>query len=675
MRTTILRVKRRRDDFLPPTLTIPLQQSKSTTSTATTSTTTTTTSTTADNQKQNQNCVVVGKKAKYDRRTKREDTILADLMHKNASLNDTLHSSGSRVSTNISSSSSSSPRSHIVFKRITNDTNNLFNNNQNNNMVQVVDLISKDLLEKPNNENNPRRRKNSRTYRDSELDDYDDGHNNKQPQKRRKISLQMVNRVTMSELNFLKMEQDPAKSNPNLASSSCCSSRIIGAQPKASLHHRPQDELNNKSKQKVLERVRHGNHGNHGNTIIHPIHRKIDESLCAINTSEQIMKHIQFVAQQSQNDTFKRNNNKNQNQIQQYLLKINCSNGSGTILHFAALFNSHNGAQEICYSNRWSFDFFHLKDKDGNTALEVANMVGSTGVVDVIESCLVQNQVNEQQNNNKTLEEKRDDEFVYDIYCVQNKVDDRNKTESPREEECKETNGENNITLPNTHQSCLSGEESNDGGINKNKNSDCGDNSKDAKSQTIVTDEIIDNIDDDDNIGCYGDAIYWNEMGEIVINDSQSDDEASNDSDTDSNEEDHAFNDYPDEEIDVDCESDNSSDSDQALTQSYYNRHYQHNGNNGSLLNSSSSSGDWDDDDKRGFTRMVQPIHSGQRRVNLGNIGVESDDSGDWDDDGEYREFMHGYVSKHINKRTIEKHPRSQDNQQYSCSKNLILKR
>ena len=39
---------------------------------------------------------------------------------------------------------------------------------------------------------------------------------------------------------------------------------------------------------------------------------------------------------------------------------------------------------------------------------------------------------------------------------------------------------------------------------------------------------------------------------------------------------------------------------------------------------------------------MVQPIHSGQRRVNLGNIGVESDDSGDWDDDGEYRGFMYG---------------------------------
>merc|ERR1712238_158524 len=230
---------------------------------------------------------------------------------------------------------------------------------------------------------------------------------------------------------------------------------------------------------------------------------------------------------------------------------------------------------------------------------------------------------------NNTLEEKRDDEFVYDIYCVQNNVDDRNKTESPREEECKETNGENNITLPNTQQSCLSGEESNDGGINKKKSRDCGDNSKDAESQTIVTKDIIDNIDDDDNIGCYGDAIYWNEMGEIVISDPQSDDEASNDSDTDSNEEDHAYNDYPDEEIDVDCESDNSSDSDQALTQSYYNRHYQHNGNNGSLLNSSSSSGDWDDDDKRGVTRMVQPIHSARERF---IIGADSDDcDGDWD--------------------------------------------
>jgi len=39
---------------------------------------------------------------------------------------------------------------------------------------------------------------------------------------------------------------------------------------------------------------------------------------------------------------------------------------------------------------------------------------------------------------------------------------------------------------------------------------------------------------------------------------------------------------------------------------------------------------------------MVQPIHSGQRRVNLGNIGVESDDSDDDGDDGEYRGFMYG---------------------------------
>ena len=37
---------------------------------------------------------------------------------------------------------------------------------------------------------------------------------------------------------------------------------------------------------------------------------------------------------------------------------------------------------------------------------------------------------------------------------------------------------------------------------------------------------------------------------------------------------------------------------------------------------------------------MVQPIHSGQRRF---NIGADSDDcDGDNDDDGEYRGFMYG---------------------------------
>lgn len=171
----------------------------------------------------------------------------------------------------------------------------------------------------------------------------------------------------------------------------------------------------------------------------------------------------------------------------------------GTVLHGAALWNDIEGAQQFLENG---IDI-RIQDGDGNTALDVAKMIGHDSVVELI-----------QKKKDSMIFEDEDD-YVYDFYYVD---------------------------TPNTEDS-----------------SDNGKAGKSTQEKNSNNSQNKDKTNDDDDWECIVELKngrgYWDQNGTLVIEPISSSANQANDGsnlgcddDYDSNDEDHIANDYPEED-------------------------------------------------------------------------------------------------------------------------------
>lgn len=245
-----------------------------------------------------------------------------------------------------------------------------------------------------------------------------------------------------------------------------------------------------------------------------------------------------------------------------------------------ALLNSISSAEYICTNYSGIIDF-NIVDEDGYTARDIAELVGSDGVANVISSYMVhdsknedwgyrflQQQQNQKQNpiqqrfQHKSLtgrrsgdssirddkKEEREEDYVYDVYCLkQSDGDDENEND---DHEVNNTDGRTEMDVESRvddEPSAMAQQQCNPNGYQRE-------------------DVVHSNENDDDEDGAVlvqmkGGVGYWNEKGELILEtapdfqDSQFDIE--DEDEYDSNCEEYDGNDYPDDDDDDDCNNDN----------------------------------------------------------------------------------------------------------------------
>lgn len=207
-------------------------------------------------------------------------------------------------------------------------------------------------------------------------------HSSKKP----RISLQMIDTKIMSESEFWRQHSSTENTQD--------SKEEKGSFPKKELRARMRRTV---SKMSTLSNT--SNISSKGKKILDPISRQIQDGLSNIHSvpstqvTEAIIKHVQLLLQ--------------------YPEKVNvlCSNGSGTILHACALYNTVEGTKYLLDNLASKIDF-QKRDSDHHTALQIAHSVGSRGVVDVIQSYWSGD------DGEDFGDEERDEDFIYDVYCV-----------------------------------------------------------------------------------------------------------------------------------------------------------------------------------------------------------------------------------------------------------------
>lgn len=257
-------------------------------------------------------------------------------------------------------------------------------------------------------------------------------------------------------------------------------------------------------------------------------------------------------------------------------------NNTGTILHAAAIFNDVDGAR---LALELGIDAT-VVDGDDHTALAVAETVGSTGVITLLQSSALGGHGHGDGHGHGALEDEDDDaDYVFDVYCLAGakesarERDDWDNWMSPADRDrARATSGDRRD--PNEHHS----EEVVDGeGVTKRSSSstsveDDARGNHEGNTTSLRKSSSPDTSGSDDNNSSSSDADecrveikggigFWNERGELVLeaqhsggatNGNNDDDSYGEGDDHDSNDEAYEGNDYPEDEDDA-MESDDEN--------------------------------------------------------------------------------------------------------------------
>ncbi len=288
------------------------------------------------------------------------------------------------------------------------------------------------------------------------------------------------------------------------------------------------------------------------------------------------------------------------------------SNNGSTILHMTALLNSTSGANYICTNYSGIIDF-NILDSDGYTARDVAELAGSDGVATIISNYMGMctgttsississthpiinsrsrygsdnNGINNRDMNRDNTKEEREDDYVYDIYCLKQDDGDDNESNNKHDSDDDDIRGGNNNDNTRTSTINMIQEQDIESRIDEkiDKGKDISDGNRNRLNMVSSGSYIhghniengqreglaVDNVDNECDfsttsstdhpvlVQMRGGVGYWNEKGELILeatpnngNDGHPLD-IDDDDDHDSNCEDYEGNDYPDDDDEED---------------------------------------------------------------------------------------------------------------------------
>jgi len=220
-----------------------------------------------------------------------------------------------------------------------------------------------------------------------------------------------------------------------------------------------------------------------------------------------------------------------------------------------ALMNSTEGAQAVCSLYHHVVDF-SLKDGDGRTAFDVAIETEVQGVVDVIKSYCDDEQVSIHQKNTakkgSTPKIDDDEDFVYDLYCLDYSHSNRKGNDSKIPEDGKAQQGhDDKHQRQNEGAIDVLSEETNVSGSAYSIELP-GNRSYYNNNEATIHRKNPDDSGDSDPVvvNMRGGVGYWVD-GELVLDmhqERESDESQMEDDEYDSNREDCDANEYPDED-------------------------------------------------------------------------------------------------------------------------------
>lgn len=351
-----------------------------------------------------------------------------------------------------------------------------------------------------------------------------------------------------------------------------------------------------------------------------------------------------------------------------------CTDGSGTIGHIIALHNDIDAFKALL-----EFDLKYLasrnfgksvlnvfqKDREGRYIYDVAKLVGASGIAKILETrgwdCINENNQSPSTNDNHGIENDEDDndDFVYDVYTLHH--DDNHNLSSSVATSLNPQIGDMSCdsscdaraalkTSPNDMlltKSDVNGSNEGHGSVNLNTFPGAPDklyNDQDDNSLPIIMD-------------VRGGVGYWGQNGQLILDVFPSDHDSDylEEDEYDSNRECCDANDYPEEEDSEDDYGnfDGKNVIDSAYFDSYLGGHSEFTsprfGNHRGYAIDNSYAIDSDSDDLETDEFRYRAANFGQKHVDR-NFRHQDDS----DSDHEYRGYMHGESSSWSNERIID---------------------
>ena len=410
------------------------------------------------------------------------------------------------------------------------------------------------------------------------------------PTKRKKLALQMVDSRTMTQREFWNDLQNatskvtsPAIKTSATASTADTTTGGVSPIPTKTASSSSSSSTTNTKNLAMKKKTKKKN----GNVILDPITHKINQSLLSLHPSndtnisnsnnsdptESIMAHLETIQTYGSSQLRKYINWKcilpqtsslpSKTAKTKSKSKPMASDGS-TILHMTALLNSTSGAEYICTNYSGIIDF-DIVDDDGYTARDVAELVGSDNVAKIISNYIMVHHHDSTSSKNQKWGDRMTDTGGGNVGANKEgaSVSIRDYREEEREEDyvydvycLDDTTGNNSddkevesrVDDDGSKKQSLSGNES-------TLSSKSWADEHGQREGVIVDNTGCDFSTTSDNdpvlVQMRGGVGYWNEKGELVLEtlphqhdfDSDIDEE-----EYDSNCEDHNANDYPDEE-------------------------------------------------------------------------------------------------------------------------------
>jgi hypothetical protein len=455
---------------------------------------------------------------------------------------------------------------------------------------------------------------------DLELQPIDDDarHRNK----RYKMSIQMVDKRTIPSTEFWKLHQEDTKA-------SRVTTRI--------------DSPKSPQKKKIS-----------GTPILNPMASTVNTSLLNLHSASipDFQSHLQLFIERN---------------IPHDYINWQSTDGSGTIGHIIALHNNidaFNALLEFDLKYLASQNFgksalnFFQKDKDGRTVCDVAKLVGANGIVQILQSrgwdCNSENDLSPSTKSNHGIEgdENDNDDFVYDVYTLHH--DDNHDFSSsaltsftPKTSEC-DSSSEAQAVLKKSPLVI---------GSDNNISTKGGSN---TPNPFLDLPDTLSNDQDDNSLpiimNVRGGVGYWGQNGQLILDvfPSDHDSDSLEEDEYDSNRECCDANDYPEEDSDDDYGNfDGKNVIDSGYFDSYLGDHSEYvwhrfgNHRGYAIDDNYAIDSDSDDTDTNEFRyRAAGFRHNGTSRND-----TKYDDS---DSEQEYRGFMHGESSSWSNERIID---------------------
>jgi len=312
-------------------------------------------------------------------------------------------------------SSRSKNQRAIVFRRVINGikNNSIINKNGDKkrklDVVQVVDALLDSITSRPsctptaissadNNE-----QISTKNHKDGHVDEYGP-YSHQHQSKRKRISLQMVETRTMSGTEFWNAQRTQQQQQQAQEASSSSAGKGQKITSKIALRARMKRDAAATTSQRLtvpqsLPSSRQQRQKQKSkNVILDPLSKRIDASLCSLTAMATIPSTQQQHLLHPNGPTNNTNDPHNLMASHLDLLQSNivptkskskylnwsCTNGTGTFLHCTALLNCVDIARYLCKEYAAILDFT-VRDDGGLTVREVAESCSSRDIVEVID--------------------------------------------------------------------------------------------------------------------------------------------------------------------------------------------------------------------------------------------------------------------------------------------------